>query len=154
MIDKLEQIAHVLLCKLEKIFPPGFFNSMEHMILHLPREARLGGGGRTVGDIQLRGFARFFKAHVKIKIKLKLALQRHKFCRRCQTLQLNTMLSTFPTCITNLLNTMLAKINRTLAFSEDNSEVQLFGCARPYLLKSGALSRYMFRATLRKYDHT
>jgi hypothetical protein len=43
MIDKLEQIAPVLLCKLEKIFPPGFFNPMEHMILHLPREARLRG---------------------------------------------------------------------------------------------------------------
>jgi hypothetical protein len=44
MIDKLEKDAHVLLCKLEKIFPPGFFNLMQHMILHLPREARLGGG--------------------------------------------------------------------------------------------------------------
>jgi hypothetical protein len=44
VIDKLEQIAPVLLYKLEKIFPPGFFNPMEHMILHLSREARLGGG--------------------------------------------------------------------------------------------------------------
>jgi hypothetical protein len=85
VIDKLEQIAPVLLYKLEKIFPPGFFNPMEHMILHLPREARLGGPCRTVGTIKLRGFARFFEAHVKIKIKLKLALQRHKFCKRCQT---------------------------------------------------------------------
>jgi hypothetical protein len=25
------------------IFPPGFFLSMQHLILHLPREARLGG---------------------------------------------------------------------------------------------------------------
>jgi hypothetical protein len=43
VIDKLEQIAPVLLCKLENIFPPDFFNPMEHMILHLPHEARLGG---------------------------------------------------------------------------------------------------------------
>jgi hypothetical protein len=35
VIDKLEQIAPMLLCKLEKIFPLGFFNLMEHMILHL-----------------------------------------------------------------------------------------------------------------------
>jgi hypothetical protein len=45
VIDKLEQIAPVLLCKLEKIFLPDFFNPMEHMILYLPRETRLGGGG-------------------------------------------------------------------------------------------------------------
>jgi hypothetical protein len=39
VIDKLEQIAPVLICKLEKTFPPGFFNPMEHIILHLPHEA-------------------------------------------------------------------------------------------------------------------
>jgi hypothetical protein len=154
VIDKLEQIAHVLLCKLEMIFPPGFFNPMEHMIFHLLREARLGGACRTIGAIQLRVFARLFETHVKIKIKLKLALQRHKFCKRFQTSQLNTMRSTFPACITALLDTILEKMNRTSAFSEDNLEVQVFGRERPYLLKSGALSRYIFCATLRKYDHT
>src|SRR3954471_24406773 len=36
-------MAPELLCKLEKIFPPGFFNLMQHLILHLPTEARFGG---------------------------------------------------------------------------------------------------------------
>jgi hypothetical protein len=40
---ELEKVAPLLLCKLEMIFPPGFFLSMQHLILHLPREARLGG---------------------------------------------------------------------------------------------------------------
>jgi hypothetical protein len=31
------------LCKLEKIFPPGFFNSMEHLLIHIPYEAKVGG---------------------------------------------------------------------------------------------------------------
>jgi hypothetical protein len=35
----MEQEALVLLCKLEKIFPPGFFNPMQCLILHLPYEA-------------------------------------------------------------------------------------------------------------------
>jgi hypothetical protein len=43
VIDEMEKQAPELLCKLEKIFPPGFFNPMEHMILHLPSEARMGG---------------------------------------------------------------------------------------------------------------
>ncbi|KAK9076396.1 hypothetical protein SSX86_004730 [Deinandra increscens subsp. villosa] len=33
----------VTICKLEKIFPPGFFNSMEHLVIHLADEALLGG---------------------------------------------------------------------------------------------------------------
>ena len=42
-ICSLEQQVTVLLCKMEKIFPPGFFNPMQHLIVHLPYEARLGG---------------------------------------------------------------------------------------------------------------
>ena len=43
VIADLEKVAPVLLCKLEKIFPPSFFSSMQHLILHLPYEARMGG---------------------------------------------------------------------------------------------------------------
>ena len=39
VIEDLEKVAPVLLCKLEKIFPPDFFNPMQHLILHLPYEA-------------------------------------------------------------------------------------------------------------------
>ena len=43
VVEQMEKLAPLLLCKLEKIFPPGFFNPMQHMILHLPYEARMGG---------------------------------------------------------------------------------------------------------------
>jgi hypothetical protein len=42
MVANLEKVAHELLCKLEKIFPPGFFLSMQHLIVHLLYEARMG----------------------------------------------------------------------------------------------------------------
>ena len=42
VVADMERMAPVLLCKLEKIFPPGFFNPMQHLILHLPYEARMG----------------------------------------------------------------------------------------------------------------
>jgi hypothetical protein len=29
-----------LVCKLEKIFPPGFFNPMQHLHVHLPYQAK------------------------------------------------------------------------------------------------------------------
>lgn len=33
----------ITICKLEKIFPPSFFDSMEHLPIHLAYEARVGG---------------------------------------------------------------------------------------------------------------
>jgi hypothetical protein len=42
MMEKLEKEMPVLLCKLEKIFPLGFFNPMEHLLIHIPYEAKVG----------------------------------------------------------------------------------------------------------------
>ncbi|XP_050211471.1 uncharacterized protein LOC126661659 [Mercurialis annua] len=40
---RLEQEIPIILCKLERIFPPSFFDSMEHLPIHLPHEARIAG---------------------------------------------------------------------------------------------------------------
>ena len=40
---RLESNIPEIICKLEKIFPPAFFNSMEHLPIHLPYEAKVGG---------------------------------------------------------------------------------------------------------------
>ncbi|PKU61615.1 hypothetical protein MA16_Dca027191 [Dendrobium catenatum] len=42
-LRRYEDNIPIILCKLEKIFPPGFFDSMEHLPVHLPYEARVGG---------------------------------------------------------------------------------------------------------------
>jgi hypothetical protein len=43
MMDKLEKRIPMLLCKMEKKFPPRFFNPMQHLLIHLPYEAKVGG---------------------------------------------------------------------------------------------------------------
>ena len=43
MMERLEKEIPVLVCKMEKIFPPGFFNLMQHLLVHLPYEAKVGG---------------------------------------------------------------------------------------------------------------
>ncbi|KAK1644427.1 hypothetical protein QYE76_062232 [Lolium multiflorum] len=43
VLDRLEKEIVVILCKLEKIFPPSFFDVMVHLAIHLPKEARLRG---------------------------------------------------------------------------------------------------------------
>jgi len=42
-MERLEADIPQILCKLERIFPPGFFDSMEHLPVHLPNEAKIAG---------------------------------------------------------------------------------------------------------------
>ncbi|KAL5573640.1 hypothetical protein UlMin_023237 [Ulmus minor] len=42
MVKAQDQLV-IILCKLERIFPPTFFDIMIHLVLHLPEEAILGG---------------------------------------------------------------------------------------------------------------
>jgi hypothetical protein len=45
-LDVLKQMKDdivVILCKLENIFPPAFFDIMVHLVVHLPWEAELAG---------------------------------------------------------------------------------------------------------------
>ena len=42
-LEKLEEHIVLILCKLERFFPPSFFDVMIHLAVHLPREAILGG---------------------------------------------------------------------------------------------------------------
>jgi hypothetical protein len=41
MMQKLEKEISVLVCKMEKIFPLGWF-TMQHLLVHLPWEAQVG----------------------------------------------------------------------------------------------------------------
>jgi hypothetical protein len=43
MMEKLEKEISVLLYKMENFFPPEFFNPMQHLLIHLPYEAKVGG---------------------------------------------------------------------------------------------------------------
>ena len=42
-MERLERDIPIIICKLERIFPPGFFDSMEHLPIHLPYEAKIVG---------------------------------------------------------------------------------------------------------------
>jgi Domain of unknown function (DUF4218) len=42
-LERMELEIPKILCKLERIFPPSFFDSMEHLPVHLPYEALMAG---------------------------------------------------------------------------------------------------------------
>ena len=43
VVEQLHENIPIILCNMEKIFPPGFFDVMEHLVVHLPYEALLRG---------------------------------------------------------------------------------------------------------------
>ncbi|KAL4367573.1 hypothetical protein GQ457_05G029620 [Hibiscus cannabinus] len=55
---RLEKDITIILCKLERIFPPSFFDSMEHLPIHMAYEARIGG---PVHYRWMYPFERFFR---------------------------------------------------------------------------------------------
>jgi hypothetical protein len=43
MMQKFEKEILILVCKMEKVFPPGWFNAMQHLLVHLPWKAKVRG---------------------------------------------------------------------------------------------------------------
>ena len=64
-IKNLKDNIAVIQCNLEKIFPPSFFDVMEHLAIHLAREFELG------GPVQYRWMYLFerYMFHLKKKVK-------------------------------------------------------------------------------------
>ena len=74
VVEELEKMAPELLYKLEKIFPPGFFLSMQHLILHLPNEVRMGGPVQNRWCYPIERCLKTLRKNVEIKSKLRLPL--------------------------------------------------------------------------------
>ncbi|XP_047309058.1 uncharacterized protein LOC124912474 [Impatiens glandulifera] len=84
-MDNLELAAPVILCNLAKIFPPAFFDSMEHLLVHLTYEANVG------GPIQYRWMYPFERTFCQLKEGLQVASIDREFATwfRCQILEEN-----------------------------------------------------------------
>ena len=55
MLEEMNKNIAIILCKLETVFPPNFWNVMEHLPIHLAEEALLGVLFNIDGCILLRG---------------------------------------------------------------------------------------------------
>jgi hypothetical protein len=62
MMQKLENEIPVILCKMEKNFPPGFFNPMQYLLIHLPYEAKVD------GPVQYRWMYHIERALIYLKL--------------------------------------------------------------------------------------
>ncbi|XP_073152072.1 uncharacterized protein [Henckelia pumila] len=67
---RLEKIIPLTLCKLKRIFSPSFFDSMEHLPIHLAYEARLAGPVQYRWMYPFERFLRRLKNNVRNKAKV------------------------------------------------------------------------------------
>ena len=69
-MKRLEEKIPIILCKLERIFPPALFDSMEHLLVHLPYEARIAGPVQYRWMYPFERFLRHLKNNVKNKARV------------------------------------------------------------------------------------
>ena len=112
-------MAYVLLYKLEKIFPPDFFNLMRHLILHLPYEARMKGQGHWCYSIER--CQKVLRTKYKNKCKIEASIAEAYILEEVSNFTTKYYADNLPSVHNPPpLVIMLAKMNRTLAFSEGN----------------------------------
>ena len=121
----------MLLFKLEKIFPPGFFNPMQHLILHLPYEARIGGPvqGRWCNSIERT--LKVVRKKCRNKCKIEASIAEASILEEVSNFTTTYYGDNLPSVHNPPLVTMLAKMNQTSAFFEGNSEAQVHRSPRP-----------------------
>ncbi|KAL0416146.1 UNVERIFIED_CONTAM: hypothetical protein Slati_3446500 [Sesamum latifolium] len=73
-VQELEDSVSVIICNLEKLFSPAFFDSMEHLILRLPYEARVGGPVQYRWMYPFERFLRELKKKVNNKIHVEASI--------------------------------------------------------------------------------
>ncbi|TYK28599.1 uncharacterized protein E5676_scaffold2030G00110 [Cucumis melo var. makuwa] len=68
-LDKMQDDRVLILCKLEKIFPPAFFDVMVHLAVHLPWEARIVGPVGYNWMYPIERSLRYLKQYVRNKAR-------------------------------------------------------------------------------------
>lgn len=73
-MENMESQIVVLVCKLEKIFPPGFFNPMQHLMIHLPYEARMGGPVQFRWNYPVERGQKYLKSKVRNRARVEASI--------------------------------------------------------------------------------
>ncbi|KAL0297899.1 UNVERIFIED_CONTAM: hypothetical protein Scaly_3080100 [Sesamum calycinum] len=90
-LHELENSVSIILCNLEKIFSPAFFDSMEHLIVHLPYEARVEGPVQYRWMYPFERFLHELKKKVKSKARVEASISRHTLSRKSACLRHSTL---------------------------------------------------------------
>jgi hypothetical protein len=109
-----------LVCELEKIFPPDFFLSMQHLIVHLPNEARLGGPIQVHWCYPIERCLKTLRKKYTNKGRIEASIAEASIREEVSNFMTSYYKSNLLASIIHPLVTMLAKLNRPSAFSKAN----------------------------------
>ncbi|KAL3839108.1 hypothetical protein ACJIZ3_023699 [Penstemon smallii] len=84
-IEKMERNIPLILCKLEKIFPPAFFDVMIHLAIHLPQEAKVAGPVHSRWMYPIERFLKLLKSHVRNKARPEGSIAEGYIVKECLT---------------------------------------------------------------------
>lgn len=85
VLEKMEERIVLILCKLERIFPPAFFDVMVHLALHLPREAMLAGPVQYRWMYPIERFLGTLKGYVSNKARPEGSIAEAYIVQECLT---------------------------------------------------------------------
>nr|XP_009594076.1 uncharacterized protein LOC104090561 isoform X2 [Nicotiana tomentosiformis] len=84
-LEQLEKNIILILCKLEMIFPPAFFDVMVHLAVHLPREAMYGGPVQYRWMYKIERFLCKLKRYVRNKARPEGSIAEGYLINECLT---------------------------------------------------------------------
>ena len=119
VLEEQEAKIVLILCKLERIFPPSFFDIMVHLLIHLPYEAKI------VGPPQYRWMFPFerkmgtLKGYVKNKARPEGCIAESFIDKEC----LN-----FCSMYLNDVDTLFNKVEHNNEMMDSDGEISIFSC--------------------------
>jgi hypothetical protein len=78
----MEKEIVVLVCKMDKVFPLRWFNLMQHLLVHLPWEARVGGHASFRCVYSQEGIEKNLELQCATRQELRGVLLRHSHVKR------------------------------------------------------------------------
>jgi hypothetical protein len=124
MMEKLKEIS-VLICKLEKIFPPGWFNLMQHLLVHIPYEAKVGGLVQYRWMYHIERALKYLRVMVNNKARVEGSITESFLLKNITYFTISMLLPCDTMSMKNLLSVTLKIFN---------GEAQLQAAARPIII--------------------
>jgi hypothetical protein len=125
ILKRLDSSIAIILCKLEKIFPPSMFDVMMHLPIHLAQPAMVGGPVQYRWMYPIERFLRRLKSFVKNKARPEGAIAEAIVLQECVTFVLCTCMelrqeSTGQAVMMTVMITIATHSSRFLLKLEDN----------------------------------
>ncbi|XP_060183195.1 uncharacterized protein LOC132613161 [Lycium barbarum] len=98
VLEQIEAQIPLTLCKLERVFPPAFFDVMVHLAIHLPNEAKIAGPIQYRWMYPIERYLHFLKSFIGNMARPEGSIAEGYLATECMTLcsrYLNTMKTKF-----------------------------------------------------------